>query len=307
MSYDSQYAAFPVSETIDTFDPGATGATATSSLSTSATWYAEYGAIATATDPSGLTTSVVLDDLGRPIRMYGPGCPEPKAAIEYHLGSPISYVRTVTNEGACGEGGTDEVSGIGTGMGAVMQAFAWVDGSRARASGVRSRCFGRTLRRLAPAVSMMQTTATRKRDDLRGRRRPRLDRPARRRVLAEPEVRAVLQIVGVHQLSKEAEQMPFVEGDDVVQEVAACSPDEPLGDGPSASRGASPPPSTIGPDQSSEHVAADAAATTHAAAGVPAPPSDPTLPRKATTAVPARRAPNRPPATPAAPTRRPSP
>jgi len=77
VTYDPQYGAFPIAEAIDTSGPGTTGTTPSATLTTSATWYAEYGAIATATDPSGLTTSVTLDHLGRPTRMYGPGCAEP--------------------------------------------------------------------------------------------------------------------------------------------------------------------------------------------------------------------------------------
>ncbi|MBI5488926.1 MAG: RHS repeat-associated core domain-containing protein [Deltaproteobacteria bacterium] len=97
-------------------------------LSTSATWYAEFGVIHTATDPSGLTTAVELDNLGRSIRVYGPGCPEPKAAIEYHLGTPVSYVHTRTNE-------TCEPSSAGAVSGDAMEAYAWVDGlGRGRAA-----------------------------------------------------------------------------------------------------------------------------------------------------------------------------
>jgi hypothetical protein len=127
VTYDGQYATFPVTETIDTSDPGTTGSAMTASLTTSATWYAEYGAIRTARDPSGLETSVALDNLGRPTRMFGPGCPEPKAQIEYHLGLPTSYVYTRTNEVCDGD-----AAGI---SGDVMEAYAWVDGlGRARAA-----------------------------------------------------------------------------------------------------------------------------------------------------------------------------
>jgi RHS repeat-associated protein len=140
VKYDDQYAAFPTHETIDVSSPGNTAYDAPAAdrpvtsfsgdgrafLVTRATWYAEYGAIATATDPSGLTTSVVLDNLGRPVRMYRPGCGEPAAEIAYHLGSPVSYVHTRTNE-TCQSDSTAAITGD------AMEAYAYVDGmGRAR-------------------------------------------------------------------------------------------------------------------------------------------------------------------------------
>ena len=58
--------------------------------------------------------------------MYGPGCAEPTADIDYQLGSPLSHVATRTNE-TCDSGSTTAVTAP------YMEAFAWVDGmGRAR-------------------------------------------------------------------------------------------------------------------------------------------------------------------------------
>ncbi|MBI5500895.1 MAG: hypothetical protein HY907_11685 [Deltaproteobacteria bacterium] len=136
VEYDTDYAASPVLETIDVSDPATTGpATGTradgspATLTTSATWYAEYGAIRTATDPSGLVTEVLLDKLGRPTGMYRPGCGEPAAEIAYHLRSMLSYVNTRTNEDC------ESTARVDTIAGETLEAWAYVDGmGRSRAA-----------------------------------------------------------------------------------------------------------------------------------------------------------------------------
>ncbi|MBI5489050.1 MAG: hypothetical protein HY905_17075 [Deltaproteobacteria bacterium] len=129
LEYDADFAASPVQETIDVSGPSTTGPTAgvrsngsPATLSTSATWFAEYGAIRTATDPSGLETTVLLDRLGRPTRMYRSGCGEPVAEIDYHLRAALSFVHTRTNEDCDSTGRVDAIAGE------ALEAWAYVDG-----------------------------------------------------------------------------------------------------------------------------------------------------------------------------------
>ena len=77
----------------------------------------------------------------------------------------------------------------------------------------------RLLRRFAPCVAMVQATEARQGSHFCGRRRLRFDYPLVRGVLFERVVNAVLMVIA-HVITHQAEQMSFVQRDDMVQDLS---------------------------------------------------------------------------------------
>ena len=74
----------------------------------------------------------------------------------------------------------------------------------------------------------MQPADPREGHDLRARRWPVLDGASRGRLLPQPEMRAVGEVVALHEVPQKTDHVALVEDHDVVEKIAACSLDPPF-------------------------------------------------------------------------------